>query len=290
MSLAKGLAVSVVCGGIGAVAWAGLTYATGWQLGLVAVVVGGAAGFGMAHGSGGRGGAQAGLLAALVALVAILAGNFAAAQVMVHKHLSDSGITEEGAINAIAQEIYHDMMAVGETFEGAERDAETGWPVIVSYRARMRWEGMSEESRREFLAAKAAGFRQDMEEAAPLAGLAAFLVMTLHWKSLAIIALGVVTAFRIGSTDAKAEAEARGVALDDEPTMAGAHFGSPGSESPTHAGAVAVVDDELAAAGYRLPPMREPAEDNLPSIEEIMRKHAAAQHRGGGDAERAEAA
>lgn len=291
MSLAKGLAVSVVCGGIGAAVWAGLTYATGWQLGLVSIVVGGAAGFGMAAGSGGRGGSQAGLIAAVVALVSILAGNFAVAQVLVRGHINDVGLTEDDGVDVLARQIYEDMTAAGDSFDDDEWDGD--WPVIVRYKAETRWYAMSPAERRELLAAQEELFREEAEGAAPLMGLLAFLWLTLHWKSLVVIGLGVSTAYKIASTDMKAEAEAGGMAAEEfGPAVATAPAAAAGPRPRGGAGDAALRDDdeESAGGGYRLPAMREPAEDNLPSIEEIMRKHAAARGEADGGGERSEAA
>ncbi len=62
---------------MGAAVWVGVAHTTGYELTILAVVVGGSAGFGMGLGVKGRGGAPAGVLAAAAAVVCIVGAKLA---------------------------------------------------------------------------------------------------------------------------------------------------------------------------------------------------------------------
>jgi hypothetical protein len=268
MSLAKGIVGAAVGGAVGVAVWAGLSYVSGWGLGLLGIVVGGLVGFGMGQGNEGRGGLHAGLGAGAVALLAVLCGRFVTTQIWLHNSMEEhAGLTSEDAVDVLARRYYEEMSAAGEEFD--DWDGE-GWPEIVQYRATTAWNRMSEEERGAMVAELEAEQRADMEEAAPMVGLIAFLFATLRPSGLLLLALSVSTAYKIGSQDVRAEAAARG--LEVGPAAAGATAAAASRPKPGRA--PAAPEDEPVGGGYALPMCKE-EKDDLPSIEDIRRKHAA---------------
>ena len=65
---------AVIGGAIGAAAWAAIAYFTGFEIGILATVVGAICGIGAVIGAGGEGNAWSGMVAVVAALVSIVAG------------------------------------------------------------------------------------------------------------------------------------------------------------------------------------------------------------------------
>jgi hypothetical protein len=198
MSIGRGLGVSVLAAAVGAGAWVGLYAATGWSVGVLAIVIGGLAGWGMAAGNRGRGGAAAGVLAAVVVLVGVCAARVGVAQLWAAEMLSeDMAVTEEDAEMAFAPEIYAQFEA--DEIEMSEPEDDAEYPPEVMAAAARRWRLMGDLEREEFIAALQAQRQQEAATAEPmLMGLA--FVFSFGIGGLVCLGLGMSTAYKIGST------------------------------------------------------------------------------------------
>src|ERR1043165_6883081 len=88
MSFIKGLIGCIVGGTVGASLWALVAYFTGYEVGILATIVGALCGAGMAVGSKGNLGFMTGAVACVVALLAIVGGKLSVVYSMVSKELS----------------------------------------------------------------------------------------------------------------------------------------------------------------------------------------------------------
>jgi hypothetical protein len=99
----KALAFAAVGAVLAAAVWAALAFVTGWNLWLLAPVVGGAAGFGMMRATKMRGGVAPGFVAAAVTVVAILGARY-----VVVSHTLD-GQLEARAIEEVTSHVAEEM-------------------------------------------------------------------------------------------------------------------------------------------------------------------------------------
>ena len=251
MLLLRGAFFGLVCGAIGAAMWAAVAYFTGYELGLLAIVVGGLCGFGMGMGNAGRGGAGAGLVAAFVTFLAIMGGKFAVVQVMLDDFLQSEAVVfdEEASLDAIAGQVYQEFDASGQDM-GEEGDE---WPSAVWSETCARWQAMSGAEREQFTADLQRQYQTDMAAARPVIGVVAFL-FSFGLMDLVFFGLALSTAFKIGATNAKARMEEQaaleGAAVADvgefRPSSGGANLGIFGSLGRDDAGQAGDVRREAA--------------------------------------------
>lgn len=86
--IVRGIIGSLVGGAIGAAIWAAIAYFTGYEVGYVAVGVGFLAGLGMAVCAKDDTGTTTGIIAAVIALVAIATGKYVAVKASIDKEAS----------------------------------------------------------------------------------------------------------------------------------------------------------------------------------------------------------
>lgn len=219
MDLLKGLIGATIGGAIGAAVWAGITYGTGYEIGWIAWGIGGVVGLGSAM-MNRSGGAAAGLIAAVVSVVAICAGKYTALEMAIGK-FSDSG--SEFLVHDLREE-YQDPevmtayiadLIIGEKMDNGEAIAwpagvdgemamvEADYPAEIWSDAAARWDAMSpaeqdayREATVESMAANIAAFAEAFEsEFARQGFFSSFGPMDILFFGLA-----VVTAFKIAST------------------------------------------------------------------------------------------
>ncbi len=127
---------------IGAVIWAVVTYYSGWEIGWIAWGIGGLVGVGVRLGTSGGGGITHGGTAAIIALVAVLGGKWAA----VRLELSAFRDTDDAPLGIIADTIVAERTEAGTRVpmpseEYAESLRET-YPRDVWNEALRRWEAI----------------------------------------------------------------------------------------------------------------------------------------------------
>jgi hypothetical protein len=222
MNLAKGFAFALACGAAGAALWVGLAAATGWELTLVAIILGGAAGFGMGMGVKGRGGAPAGVLAAVAALVCILGAKAGVAHIVAQRWIESESqhVSEDDAREALRVTVYDEFSERG--VEMSEPADEDSFPPEVWTEADRRWHAMSLQEREAYAEQLGAEWRNEAQAASGVVTVLAF-VTNFGIFDLVCLGLALSTAYKGGST----RIGANGViedAVEDEPAQAPAMF------------------------------------------------------------------
>ena len=122
---------SCVGGVIGGAAWIGVGWATGYELGILAVGVGIAVGIGAAIGAKGRAGTAGGIVAALIAIASIVTARYVLLQMAIEKGITEARAEFGDAIpgpedaeywtSFIADRIVNEREEAGETID---------WPYV----------------------------------------------------------------------------------------------------------------------------------------------------------------
>jgi len=165
MGILGGVVGGGIGGAIGAIIWAGIYYFTNYEAGYVAWGVGGLVGFGFAKGND-TPGAAAGVIASIIAVLALLGGKVLIAQAIMIQEIPsqteaiDGAIAsledEEVVISWVADDIIVDMEEDGEPVDwpaGIDPDnvyAESDYPKNVWKKATTEWASMSSEHRKEY--------------------------------------------------------------------------------------------------------------------------------------------
>lgn len=244
MSLGRGFFGSLVGAAAGGGAWAALSLATDMRMGIVAIVVGALAGFGMSLGTEGRGGGSAGLLAGIAAALGILGSRYAVNHFGVQRMIAaGSTVTPETAVNEVAGDIYADWLAAGYRLESNGEE----YPAAVMDEARRRWGRLTPEQQQQYMTALSAHYASQGQQSAGAFTAIAFLV-DLGLFGFAWLGLGVATAVKIGMTRGQPDADA---GLADEPEGPSGAFWARTAAKPESDDGQA-VRDPLAALGAGL--------------------------------------
>lgn len=207
MSMLKGLGCSVAGGVLGGAVWAGLAFATGYEFGILAWLVGGLAGLGMYLGAGPSRSRITGVMAAAIAIVAVLGGKFVAVSLYIDRMIAKEGeviVDDQIAQDQICSDIYEQMLAEQAEFtwpDGVDADSamEEGYfPIEVTTAARRRWSAMDPVSREEFKTALQASSDADMRHAqGVLTGLA--FIFSFGLLDLLFVGLAISSAYKFGA-------------------------------------------------------------------------------------------
>lgn len=200
----------VIGGAIGAAVWAAISYFTGFEIGWIACGIGALVGFGMALGSRGEAGIAGGVVAAVIALLSVGAGKYAAVQFSVSKLTSEVSanlhFSDDDAKAYMADQLVTERESKGETLKWPDGmtsdDAEklADYPVVVVKDVEKRWKGMSPEAAKQYTAQAEEQAKAQMKVAFASLGQTAFErsfgLFDILWAVLAVLG-----AFKIGSGD-----------------------------------------------------------------------------------------
>lgn len=214
-SLAKGLAFSLAGGAIGAAAWAAIGYFSGYEFGILAWGVGFLAGLGMALGTMGRGGVGGGVLAAVIALGAIMAGKWYAVQFTLDDYLSKQRqeMVAAGPMPLLREQVWTEFN--DNDIEYTEPGDDEEFPPEVVAEADRRWAAMSGDERSAIMREAESQFDSDLQEGRGVLGVLAFVVSFGLW-GLLWVGLAVTSAYKLGSARAKEEGEEHAAAASME--------------------------------------------------------------------------
>ncbi len=224
MSLLKMAIGGAVSGLIGAAIWAAIGYFTGLEIGWIAWGIGMLVGIGvrvvgsqevatfdkvqkrMVRTTVGAEGPVAGMVAAVLAVVSVLAGKYALVHLFVSAPASsiEDFLEDDAMISSIADQIVVEHESAGRPVSwpaGVTADEayeRTDYPPEIWTEAESRWNAVPPEEKESFKAAQAeligAAF-ESMEGAQGSMFLASFGAFDLLWFGLA-----AVTAFRLGAS------------------------------------------------------------------------------------------
>jgi hypothetical protein len=207
MSMTNGVVGSLIGGAIGALTWMGVALATEREIGWIAWGIGALAGLGMSLGLKGLGDPKAGVVAALIALVSVFAGKYAAVHFAVQRSLDEvesSPIEDRHIQLHLADEVVKAWEAEGRelqwppgmTLQRAEKPKD--YPEGVWEEAVAQFDAQSPADRTQLtkeLAEKRSRMLRGMQSQFAIEGFKESLgAYDLLWAGLA-----VATAYRLGS-------------------------------------------------------------------------------------------
>lgn len=203
MNLGKGLGFGAVGALVGAVVWIALIKATGWNLWILAPVVGGVAGYGMMRATQMKGGAPAGALAAAVTIAAIFGARY---YIVTQDVDARSAVTEEEALDHLTNEVAQEMDKRGIP----TMDENGEYRPRVRKKAEEAWSQFVDFEREQYIA----GLRQQNREAL---GVLTPLGLLFDFGIFGTIctALAAGTAFKTGGAKLERELVERGMATED---------------------------------------------------------------------------
>lgn len=214
MGALLGIIGGIVGGAIGAGAWGLIAYITGYEIGWVAVGVGFITGIGVAIGSKGRAGAMGGILAAIIALVAVAGGKFFAVEMAAQKYTKSSEfkneiasfeITDDMMVMYVADLVVADKVSRNETINwptGVTADTaeeEEDYPPELWKDAKARWVALDDATKEQYRMDVRRNVEEGMTALVNSVGAAEVFVQSFSFFDLLWAFLAVGAAFRAGS-------------------------------------------------------------------------------------------
>ena len=177
----RDVAYGLVAGALGAFIWAGVVYLTEYEIGWIAWGVGGLVGFAVAYGNDDkhRAPAAAGALAVGITVLSIVAGKYAAVQMVMPSDdeivamFTENVQVEEVIVSYVADEVAAEFSAAGRTVDWpagvdpANAQSEGEYPVDVWAEAESRWAGWEAGQQTQFREDRAADVRANVEASLP---------------------------------------------------------------------------------------------------------------------------
>jgi hypothetical protein len=163
-------AAGVVGGLIGAAIWAGITFASGYEIGWIAWGIGFLVGLAVRMGAGEEvEGTAPGVTAAVIAVLAILVRKYAAASMLVDKHMPDfGGIDPAGVISGFADEIVEECTTAGKPINWPPgKNVETAkvagdYPADIWQEANTKWNDLGPAGQQKLRDERAAAMKKIM--------------------------------------------------------------------------------------------------------------------------------
>ena len=204
----KWVAAGSVGGLVGAAIWAAITYTTNYEIGWIAWGIGFLVGVFVRFAAGeAQEGLAPGLTAAIIAILAVLGGKYAAVHMLVSQHLgsvAEVTITEEQMIVSYADEIIEEREAKGQkvvlpggkTIEMASSQAD--YPPAIWRQAAAKWNKLSADDKAKQLAVEQASTNALMAGMVGAVRKEAFTESFSPFDALWFF-LAAATAFKLGS-------------------------------------------------------------------------------------------
>jgi len=213
MSMIKGVVGGAVGGALGAAVWAGVAYFTNFEIGWIAWGIGALVGAGVAMGAGERVGPRTATAAAVIAVLAVLAGKYVAADLAVRKHMpeffsakiDELEFTDEMLRINLADEVVREFESAGKPLNWPagmtvdEAGEQADYPPDVWAEMERRWAGIPAEEREATKTQMRDAIRESAREYMDGSSVtleafkASFGLFDLLWFGLA-----VATAFKLG--------------------------------------------------------------------------------------------
>lgn len=223
MNLIKAVIGGLIGGAIGAAVWAFIAYATGYEIGWIAIGVGFLAGAGVRVGAGNDAGGFTGVLAAVIALASIGAGKYAVVRYIVEtevaavhtkmlNEIKNHQMTDDEAMMRIAQGILDEQITDGKKLTWPsgrtlqdEREELAHFPKSIVTETKNRWKKWPESERENYKTQQAAFEVAEVEkEMLELQGEIERKGFESMFGGLDIVfaIFAVMAAFRVGSDSA----------------------------------------------------------------------------------------
>lgn len=207
--MTKGFIGALIGGVIGAAIWAAIAYFSGYELGIIAWLLGGVVGLGMALGAGDESDTPTGVVAAMVAIGAIALGKFTAIHFLVERDLNkmyaeEAPITLDDAKVYLAEQLVDEYTAAGKpltwpegmTYE--EASVLTDYPTDLQKDVEARWATLSPDVHEQYRVAVEQFRVEGLSMAKSAIKDMAFKESFSMWDAIWIL-LAVATAFKVGA-------------------------------------------------------------------------------------------
>jgi hypothetical protein len=203
----RGVIGGLIGGIVGAAIWAAITYFTNMEIGWIAIGIGFVVGLGVRVLAGEEVGAGLGVMAALIAVVSIVAGKYAAIELMLARDVADEtamAVTAEQFIVENADVVVGEWEADGKTVAWPPgmtiEDAieESHYPPEIWAEAKSRWDALGAEAQQQQIAEREALMDEFTDAMMGEIKQAAFKE-SFAPLDLLFFGLAVVTAFKVGS-------------------------------------------------------------------------------------------
>ena len=215
MDMIKGVVCGAIAGVICAGVWAAIAHFTGYELGLVAWLVGGGVGLGVAVGCRGNTSALTGTAAAIIALASIVGGRYLVmhtiAGVAMDKVLAAVTIDDANAQTYMARALVEEALNSGRSPvwpEGKDQENVTSlddYPREIAADVRARYAAMDPAAQDSYKAAIAQSLKHELTATRTQATQEMF-VRSLGPLDFLFAVLALYTAYRVGSgTSAEGE-------------------------------------------------------------------------------------
>jgi hypothetical protein len=204
----KWVIAGTIGGVVGAAIWAGITYSTNYEIGWIAWGIGVLVGFAVRVAAGDSDGFGPGIVAAVIAVLSICGGKYAANALLVNHAMgqmaTDLKVTDDDMVHSLAGSIAGEWSSSGKKLKWPKdnsletAEALSDYPADVVAEARKQWGAKPAAEKQELMAAQTEMFQKLTNE---LAGeirhqgfMASFAPMDLLFFLLA-----VMSAFKLGS-------------------------------------------------------------------------------------------
>lgn len=203
----KGIIGGMIAGGLGAAVWAAIAYFTGYEIGWVAWGIGAFVGFVAAKAAGDDKGDGLGIVAALIAVLAILGGKYGMGYALVQKAITANPpvVIDDAFLKVMqATEVAEEWEQGGKTLawpSGHDIDSaeqKEHFPADVWTEAMQRWDATPTEERERIRTAMNQNQAQFRAALGSSLSWDAFKASFSMWDAL-FIGLALISAFRLGS-------------------------------------------------------------------------------------------
>ena len=202
MTLLKGLCLSLAFSGLAVGLWLGLSYLTGWGLGILVVLVGCAAGIGMVLGLRGKGSPAAGILAVLVAFVMMLGGKWGAAVIWAEQVKHE--LAREHHFNAdegrleLAEQVEEEFV---DADQALGKPGDSGYSDEVILEVNQRWNAMTQAEQVAYWEKHARGDQSQASEESAVPFAIVPFIFNFGWTGLVLMGIGLSGAYRAAAVD-----------------------------------------------------------------------------------------
>jgi hypothetical protein len=204
----KWVIAGTIGGVIGAAIWAGITYGTNHEIGWIAWGIGVLVGFAVRVAAGNSDGFGPGLVAAVIAVLSIVGGKYAASALMVNAAMKEvattTAITADDMIQSEAAEIVEEWTTANKKLKWApgksldEAESLADYPADVVAEAKKRWTAKPAAQQQEEIATRTELIRSLTDMIAGQARHAGFMASFSPIDGLFFL-LAVMSAFKLGS-------------------------------------------------------------------------------------------
>ncbi len=204
-----GIVAGVIAGIVGGAIWAGVSYSTGYEIGWIAWIIGAIVGVAVAAGSRDTVGPGSGIVAAIIAILAVMGGKYASIRMIVEDFsaemtMANDEVDDEFLISWLADDIVRARMDAGETidwpteWELDEASEEEEYPEDIWEEAEATWNRAGADWQEQHRTYVISQMKAEMDEFKNVVSDEAFME-SFNWLDIIFFLLAIATAYQLGS-------------------------------------------------------------------------------------------